>query len=136
MAQGHIKEYDSTKETVDDFRQRFKFYCAANNIKSDDEAQQERKKALFIIMLGQITFVKLRDLASPADIATLSLDQVVELLTVHHQPKTIEIAERYKFVQDDQEQTTDFVAALRRLAKTCNFGEYLNTALCDQFSVA
>ena len=39
-------------------------------------------------MLGQITFVKLRDLASPADIATLSLDQVVELLTAYYRPKT------------------------------------------------
>ena len=116
IAHGHIKEFDSTKETVDDFRQRFKFYCAANNIKSDDEAQQAHKKALFIAMLGQITFVKLQDLASPADITTLSLDQVVELLTVHYRPKTIEIAERYKFfkcVQDDQERTTDFTAALR-----------------------
>ena len=136
MAHGHIKEFDSTKETVDDFRQRFKFYCAANNIKSDNEAQQAHKKALFIAMLGQITFVKLQDLASPADITTLSLDQVVELLTVHYRPKTIEIAERYKFfkcVRDDQERTTDFIAALRRLAKTYNFGEYLNTVLRDQF---
>ena len=136
MAHGHIKEFDSTKETVDDFRQRFEFYCAANNIKSDDEAQQARKKALFITMLGQTTFVKLRDLASPTDITTLSLDQVVELLTVHYRPQTIEIAERYKFfkrIQEDQERTTDSIAALRRLAKTCNFGGYLDTALCDQF---
>ena len=53
MAHRHIKEFDLTKETIDNFRQRFKFYCAANNIKSDDEAQQACKKALFITMLGQ-----------------------------------------------------------------------------------
>ena len=66
----------------------------------------------------------------------LSLDQVVELLTAHYRPQTIEIAERYKFfkrIQEDQERTTDFIAALRRLAKTCNFGGYLDTALRDQF---
>ena len=62
MAHGHIKEFDLTKETIDDFRQRFEFYCAANIIKSDDEAQQAHKKALFITMLGQTTFVKLCDL--------------------------------------------------------------------------
>ena len=105
MAHGHIKEFDSTKETIDDFRQRFEFYCTANNIKSDDEAQQTRKKALFITMLGQLqtTFVKLHDLASPDDITT---DQVVELLTAHYCPQTIEIAECYKFfkrMQEDQE---------------------------------
>ena len=60
MAHGHIKEFDPTKEIIDDFRQRFEFYCTVNNIKSDDEAQQACKKALFITMLGQTTFVKLR----------------------------------------------------------------------------
>ena len=136
MAHGQIKEFDSAKETIEDFRQRFEFYCTANNIKSGDEAQQDRKKALFITMLGQTAFVKLRDLASPNDIATLTLDQVVALLTAHYRPQTIEIAERYKFfkrTQEDQERTTDFIAALRRLAKTCNFGQYLDTALRDQF---
>ena len=87
-------------------------------------------------MLGQTTFVKLHDLASPNDITTLSLDQVVELLTAHYRPQTIEIAEHYKFfkhTQEDQERTADFIAALRRLAKTCNFRQYLDTALRDQF---
>ena len=81
MAHGHIKEFDSAKETVDDFHQRFEFYCTANNIKSDDEAQQACKKALFITMLGQITSVKLRDLTNPADIVALSLDHVVQHTT-------------------------------------------------------
>ena len=59
MAHGHIKEFDSAKETIEDFRQRFELYCTANNIKAKDEAQQARKKALFVTMLGQTTFVKL-----------------------------------------------------------------------------
>ena len=92
MAHGQIKEFDATKETIDDFRQHFEFYCAANNIKSDDEAQQVPKKALFITMLGQTTFAKLCDLASPTDITMLSLDRVVEMLTAHYRPQTIEIA--------------------------------------------
>ena len=74
MAHGHIKEFDSAKETIEDFRQRFEFYCTANNIKAEDEAQQARKKALFVTMLGQTTFVKLWDLASPSDVTTLTLD--------------------------------------------------------------
>ena len=76
-------------------------------------------------MLGQTTFVKLRDMASPNDILTLTLNQVVEILTAHYRPQTIEIAEHYKFfnrTQGDQERTTKSIAALRRLAKTCNFG--------------
>ena len=87
-------------------------------------------------MLGQTTFVQLRDLANLQDITTLTLTQVVELLTAHYKPQTIEIAERYKFfkrTQEDKERTADFIAALRRLAKTCNFGQYLDTALGDQY---
>jgi len=97
MAQGHIKEFDSVKETIEDSRQCFEFYCTANNIKAEDEAQQARKKALFITMLGQATFVKLHDLASPDDITMLTLEQVMALLTVHFRPQTIEKAECYKF---------------------------------------
>ena len=88
MAHGHIKEFDLAKETID-FRQRFEFYCTANNIKAEDEAQQACKKALFVTMLGQTTFVKLRDLACPSDVTTLTPDQVMVLLTAHFKPQTI-----------------------------------------------
>ena len=54
MAHGHIKEFDSAKKMIiEDFRLCFKFYCTANNIKAKDEAQQARKKAPFMTMLGQ-----------------------------------------------------------------------------------
>ena len=124
MAHGHI-EFDAAKKTIEDFHQCFEFYCQANNIKSEDESQLAHQKAYFITMLGQTTFVKLRDMASLNDISTLTLTQVVEILTGHYRPQTIEIAERYKFfnrTQGDQERTTKFIAALRRLVKTCNFG--------------
>ena len=54
----------------------------------------------------------------------------------HYKPQTIEIAERFKFFKRHQlggESTTDFMTELRRLAKTCNFGDYLETAIRDQF---
>lgn len=136
MAHGTLREFDVNKESIDDFRQRFEFYCLANNIKDGDEAQRNRKKALFLTLVGQATFTKLRDLASPREITDISLDEVMELLQTHYRPRTVEIAERFKFFKRTQgasERTTDFMAALRRLAKTCNFGQYLETALRDQF---
>ena len=135
MAHGNIREFDPAKESVEDFKQRFEFYCLANNIKAEDDTQIARKKAIFVTMLGQATFAKLRDLANPREITDLTLADIVGVLTAHYRPHTIEIAERYNFfkcVQDDGERVADFVANLRRLAKTCNFGQYLNTALCDQ----
>jgi len=81
------------------------------------------------------TFVKHRDLANPRAVTDLLLNDIVEVLTTHYHPHTIEIAERLKFfkrVQEENEQVADFVANLRRLAKTYNFGQYLDTALRDQ----
>ena len=135
MAHGTLREFDSKKEAFKDFRQRFEFYCLANNIKDGDEAQRNRKKALFIMLVGQATFAKLRDLASPREITDISLDNIMELLKTHYHPQTVEIAERFKFFKRNQgvtERIADFMAELRRLAKTCNFGKYLETALRDQ----
>ena len=136
MAHGTLREFDANKESIEDFHQRFEFHCLANNVKEGDEAQRNRKKALFITLVGQATFAKLRDLASPRAIADISLDDIVELLKTHYRPQTVEIAERFKFFKRTQgasERTADFIAELRRLAKTCNFGQYLETALRDQF---
>ena len=60
----------------------------------------------------------------------------MELLKTLYRPQTVEIAERFKFFKRNQgvtELTADFMAELRHLAKTCNFGQYLETALRDQF---
>ena len=60
----------------------------------------------------------------------------MEHLLGHYWPQTIEIAERFKFfkrVQLKDESIAKFMAELRRLAKTCNFGDYLDIAIRDQF---
>ena len=53
----------------------------------------------------------------------------------HYKRETVEIAERFKFfkrVQQDTEGVSDYIAELRKLGKTCNFGEYLGTTLRNQ----
>lgn len=60
----------------------------------------------------------------------------MEHLIGHYQPQTIKIAEHFKFFKCSQkkgESITEFITELPRLAKTCNFGDYLNTAIRDQF---
>ena len=122
---------------IEDFQQCFEFYCVANNIKTEDEAQIARKKALFATMLGQTTsaklrhFAKLRDLANPRLITDLLHDAIVKVLMTQYQPHTIEIAYSYKFFKCGK-RVAEFVVNLRRLAKMCNFGQYLDTTLQDQ----
>lgn len=136
MAHGSLKEFDPAKESIEDFRERFDLYCLANNIRGENADAVHRKKAMFITLLGQATFAKLKVLASPTPVADLALDAIMEHLVAHYRPKTIEIAERFKFFKRSQkkgEAAVDFIADLRRLAKTCNFGNYLETAIRDQF---
>ena len=89
MAHSNVWDFDPTKESIEDFQQHFEFYCLVNNIKTKDEAQIARKKALF---MGQTTFAKLRDLAYPWPVTDLSCDAIVKVPTTQYRPHTIEIA--------------------------------------------
>ena len=135
MAHGSLKEFDPKKESIEDFKERFEFYCLANNIKGDGD-HARCKKALFITLLGQETFAKLKVLTSPTPVADLTLPAIMEHLLGHYRLQTIEIAEHFKFFKHAQlkgEGIAEFMAELRWLVKTRNFGDYLDTAIRDQF---
>ena len=90
------------------------------------------KKAIFITLLGQETFTKLKVLGSPTPVSDLSLDATKQQLSQQFRPNTIEIAKRFKIFkrnQTEQESATEYMGELRSLAKTCNFGAYLETVL-------
>jgi len=125
MAHGVLKMFDPTKESKEDFRERFAFYCVANKFRNDDDLR--RKKALFATLLGHSTFLKLKVLASPTPVSDLTMDAIMELLVVHYRPQTIEIAECFEFfkrMQKPSEIVVGFMSELRVLAKSCNFGDY------------
>ena len=63
MAHGVLREFDPLKESIEDFRDRFKFYCLVNNIHVKEEAVQDWRRALFVTLLGHATFAKLKTLA-------------------------------------------------------------------------
>ena len=65
----------------------------------------------------------------------LLLEQILSSMRQHYKRETVEIAERLKFfkhMQQDTEGVAEYIAELRKLGKTCNFGEYLDTTLRDQ----
>ena len=71
MAHGILREFDPKKESVEDFNEHFEFYCVANGIRDDNAA---KKKVMFITLLGQETFTKLKVLVSPTTMNDLTLD--------------------------------------------------------------
>ena len=133
MAHGTLREFDPKKESIEDFEERFEFYSVANGIRGDNA---DKKKVSFVTLLGQDMFAKLKTLANPTAISELTLDAIKQHLRNFFCPPTVEIAERFKFFkrnQKEQESATDYMSELRRLAKACDFGAYLDTALWDQF---
>ena len=62
MAHDSLCEFDLKKESIKDFHEHFEFYCVANGIQDGNAA---KKKAMFIMLLGQETFAKLKVLGSP-----------------------------------------------------------------------
>ena len=86
MAHGSLREFDPTKESIEDFKERFEFYCTANNIRGEGE-HARRKRALFITLLGQETFAKLKVLTSPTPVSDFTLDAIMEKLLGHYRPQ-------------------------------------------------
>ena len=70
-----LEVFNPDVESVDDYKERFKFYCTANQV------SREQKKALFLTRIGQDAFVKLKTLVSPMSLSELSLEQI--LSTMH-----------------------------------------------------
>ena len=85
--------------------------------------------AVFLSVIRTKNYTLLRGLVSPADKTFVELSSV---LKAHFEPKSLVIAERYRFScrnQGPSESIADFIADLRKLAVHCEFDAYLNEAL-------
>ena len=83
-------------------------------------------------------YTLLRGLLAPDLPKEKGFDELEKALTDHYEPKPLVIAERFNFYKRGQaagESLADYQAELRRLARTCEFGSFLNDALRDQFVV-
>ena len=68
--------------------------------------------------------------------AECELRRLKEVLVQHYKPTPLIIAERCAFHKRDQlpeEKVNDFLIELRRLARSCDFGDFLEQALRDRF---
>ena len=86
--------------------------------------------------MGSETYGLLKSLIAPVTPASKSVKILSEHLKNHLCPSPIEIAERYKFYQRNQaegESLKGYIAQLRKLAETCNFENFLSSALRDRY---
>ena len=87
-------------------------------------------------MMGGVTFKLLANLVAPKSPGEVEYAEIHKVLKDRYKPKPIKIAERFHFYKRNQlttESVAEYLAELRRLATTCDFGPFLNEALCDRF---
>ena len=127
---GHIEQFDLHGGDFVEYVERLNQYFLANGIE-----ELSKKRAMFITLIGTETYSLLRNLLAPRKPFDVAYNDLVRTLTEHLTPKTVVIAERFKFYerrQRDDESVCDFVAELRRLASKCEFGYFLEDALRDR----
>ena len=97
---------------------------------------EDKKVPTILTLMGNKMYALLRNIVSPGRPRELSFVDIVDNLAKHLDPKPIVIAERFKFhkaEQQESESIRDFLARLKKLAETCEFGGYREEAIRDRF---
>lgn len=127
---GSVGEFLEDGEDFESYVSRVKLFFTANEI------ADKRKVPAFLSIIGPKAFALIKDLVSPQAPEEKTLDELIKTLKDHYKPKVIIIYERFKFYsrsQGDRESVSSFVAALKSLASTCDFGNTLEEMLRDRF---
>ena len=106
-------------------------YILANSV------TEERKKVTILLStIGTHTYDLLKDLYTPDKPNTKTFEEIVAKLMKHLEPKPTILAERYRLHQRQQkagESVITYMAALRCLAKECNYGAFFEETIRDKF---
>ena len=125
---GNIGPYEESEKFAT-YVDRVCLYFEANEIADD------RKVSAFLSIIGPKLYSLTKDLVSPKSPKDCTFKELVQALENHYKPQVIIIYERFKFYkrnQESHESVSTFVAALKSLAATCNFGDKLEEMLRDR----
>ena len=121
---GSMKPFNEKEDNFESYCKRLNGYFKANKIPDD------LKVSNFIVLMGQKAFELLENLIYPKDPSECSYEELVQVMKNHYKPPVL--VERYKFYkrrQGKEETISDFIAGLKALAKTCEFGSELDDFL-------
>ena len=127
---GRVEDFDGNKDDWQQYVECLEHFFVANGI---DGA--EKKRAVFLSVIGPSTYKTLRNLLYPDKPGDKSYASLVDTLSKHFKPAPSEIVERFRFnsrTRRPGESIATFVAELRALAEFCNFGDTLEVMLRDR----
>ncbi len=127
---GVLDSFDSNVESWECYYERFEQYAKVNKLEEEDVVP------CLLSLMGPKTYGLLRTLVAPEKPKDKTADQIYETLQTHLSPTPLTIAERFRFYKRDQkagESIADYLEVIKRLAETCDFGDFLAIALRDKF---
>ncbi|XP_052740894.1 uncharacterized protein K02A2.6-like [Bicyclus anynana] len=130
MSIGKISEFNMHSDNWKLYVERLEQYFKVNKIDSDLYVPT------LITVMGAECYELLVNLCTPAKPTSKTFSELTVILEKHLQPKPSILAERFKFrhrKQREGESIAEYVAILKCLSKTCEFGNWLEESLRDQF---
>ena len=116
-------------DDIEEYFERIELFFEVHKIAS------RKIVAHFLSNIGPKTYTMLKSLTTPTLPAECELRRLKEVLVQHYKPTPLIIAEHFAFHKQDQlpeEKVNDFLIKLRRLARSCDFGDFLEQALRDR----
>ncbi|XP_037273492.2 uncharacterized protein LOC119165415 [Rhipicephalus microplus] len=127
---GQMESFDVTASDWTAYKERLTSFLIVNKVPDSDKVHA------FLSIIGPRTYGLLKSLAAPDLPSGKSFEQLKSLLDAHLAPKPSTIGERAKFyrrAQHEGESLPEYVAELRKLSQSCQFGANLDEALRDRF---
>ena len=126
---GNVGAYIESEEDFESYCSRVELFFDANSVKA------EKQVSAFLTLIGAKTFSLVKDLVAPNKPSECTYKQLVDALKSHYRPQVVVIYERFKFYsrnQENGESVSNFVAAIKSNARTCDFGSNLDDMLRDR----
>ncbi|KAF2887659.1 hypothetical protein ILUMI_18514, partial [Ignelater luminosus] len=126
---GSLRSFHETKEDINGYLLRLEHYLKVSNV----ESTYRVSVLLATVDLKLVSL--LQDLCSPVEVDEKTYQELTDILVNHLKPARLIIDERFKFnarVHQQEESISEFVVALKHLAKTCNFGTFSKDSLRDR----
>lgn len=129
MSIGRIEHFNVREDNWKLYVDRLEQYFVVNKI------EENLQVPTLITVIGAEGYELLVNLCTPDEPKQKKFKEIKEVMGRHLQPKPSVLAERYKFrhrKQNQGEGIAEYVAVLKRMSKSCEFGSWLTESLRDQ----
>ncbi|UYV70704.1 K02A2.6-like [Cordylochernes scorpioides] len=123
------REFEEKNENFCSFIERLEQFLIL------EEANEEKKRAYLLTLIGGKAYDTLKNLCSPKLPKEYKYEELIEKLVDYFSPRRSIIVERFMIfgrIQKETESVSEYLVEIKRLASTCGFGEFLKESLRDK----